>query len=380
MNELAAKIDALLAAPPYALPPREHQEILLALLKDELDYARFRNPHYRNYLEQWPVDSHSAREISDLPYLPVRLLKRQPPLSLVEPNQIQRILMSSATTGQIPSRVALDLPTSRRMTKGVAAIVRDFIGSTRRPYLVVDVPASAGGGAELGARGAAIRGLQPFASEMVYCLDLDPAGNLLLDRERLELFIERHRGLGVLVYGFTYILWKYFVQPLLEEGVSVSMPDVHILHSGGWKRLEAEAVDKQTFNEGLARVFGASPDRVIDFYGMVENVGVIYPDCAQGNKHVPAFADVLVRDPLTLEPVQEGERGIVQVCSVLPTSFPGHLLLTEDLAEVVAYDGCRCGRRGISFRFAGRVPKAEVRGCGNIEWKRSAQAGLQVPA
>jgi hypothetical protein len=61
----------------------------------------------------------------------------------------------------------------------------------------------------------------------------------------------------------------------------------------------------------------------------------------------------------------------VQVCSVLPTSFPGNLLLTEDMAQVIAYDGCACGRRGISFRFAGRIPKSELRGCGNLEIKRS---------
>ena len=80
---------------------------------------------------------------------------------------------------------------------------------------------------------------------------------------------------------------------------------------------------KQLFNEQLARVFGCSADRIIDFYGMVESVGVIFPDCPEGNKHGPAFGDVIVRNPLTLEPVAAGEHGIVQVCSVLPTSFPG---------------------------------------------------------
>ena len=122
--------------------------------------------------------------------------------------------------------------------------------------------------------------------------------------------------------------------------------------------------------QGLAQVFGCAPERVIDFYGMVENVGVIYPDCAEGNKHAPAFGEVIVRNPLTLEPVGQGETGLIQVCSVLPTSFPGHLLLTEDLAEVIALDGCPCGRRGIAFRFAGRAPKSEVRGCGNIQTER----------
>jgi hypothetical protein len=106
---------------------------------------------------------------------------------------------------------------------------------------------------------------------------------------------------------------------------------------------------------------------------MVENVGVIYPDCEYGNKHVPAFADVIIRDPLTLAPLRPGGKGLIQVCSVLPTSFPGFLLLTEDTAELIDDDGCLCGRRGPNFRFTGRVAKAEVRGCGNLESIRHRQ-------
>ncbi len=167
-------------------------------------------------------------------------------------------------------------------------------------------------------------------------------------------------------------LWNHLVKPLMAEGICLNLPNIRILHSGGWKRLQDQAVEKTVFNEQLARLFGCSPDRIIDFYGMVESVGVIFPDCPEGNKHGPVFGDVIVRNPLTLEPVAAGEHGIVQVCSVLPTSFPGNLLLTEDMAKVIAYDGCPCGRRGISFRFAGRIPKAELRGCGNLETKRSA--------
>jgi phenylacetate-coenzyme A ligase PaaK-like adenylate-forming protein len=374
LDDIGTRIDRLLAVPPYSLPRDEQQAALLGLLKDELDYAGHRNPAVRSYFQHWPVSVRSADKIADLPFLPVGLLKAQPPLSLVEPQEIKRILASSSTTGQMPSRIALDSPTARRMTKAVVAITQDFIGSARRPYLVVDVPSSTEVGSELGARGAAIRGLQPFASEVTYCLKPDEDGNLTLEWDKLRHFAERKGTSPVLVYGFTYILWKYLVKPLLEDNISFGMSGVHILHSGGWKLLQDEAVDKKSFNEGVARVFGCRPDRVIDFYGMVENVGVIYPDCREGNKHVPAFADVLVRDPLTLRPVREGERGIVQVCSVLPTSFPGHLLLTEDIAEIVAYDGCRCGRRGTCFRFVGRVPKAEIRGCGNIERKRQLAA------
>lgn len=370
MQALEERIDRLLTGAPYRLPPEEKSSALLEVLKDELDYSCERNAGLKNYVQHWPVDFRLARSIAELPYLPVGLLKAQPPLSLVPPQEIKRTLTSSSTTGQIPSRIVLDSATGRRMTKGVAAIVQDFIGPARRPYLVVDVPDSVRGGSELGARGAAIQGLQPFAKELIYGLSHGNQGELKLELSRVLEFAENRRRIPVLVYGFTYILWQNLVKPLLADGISLDMPKVHILHSGGWKRLEEEAVEKQTFNEAVAQVFGCSPACVIDFYGLVENVGIIYPDCPAGNKHVPRFGEVIVRNPLTLEPVAEGERGILQVCSTLPTSFPGHLLLTEDIAEVVVRDGCPCGRRGISFRFAGRVPKAELRGCGNIDKRR----------
>ena len=371
MQQLEDKIDRVLLMPPYCQPPDERQAGLLEILKEELDYACQRHAGYKNYIQHWPLDYRSAGQVADLPFLPVGILKANPPLSFVGPDEIKRILTSSATTSQSPSRVVLDSPTARRMTKGVVTIVRDFIGPSRRPYLVVDTPGFMGAGGVLGARGAAIQGLQPFASETTYCLSLNDQGDLMLDRDRLSAFAKDRQDTEFLVYGFTFILWNHLVKPLQAEGICLNLPKARILHSGGWKRLHDQAVEKTRFNEQLAQVFGCSPDRIIDFYGMVESVGVIYPDCSEGNKHGPVFGDVIVRNPLTLEPVAAGEVGIVQTCSILPTSFPGNLLLTEDVAQVIAYDGCPCGRRGISFRFAGRIPKAELRGCGNLQIKRS---------
>jgi acyl-CoA synthetase (AMP-forming)/AMP-acid ligase II len=366
------KIDRLLSMPLYGQPPEERQAGLLEVLREELDYACERHSGYKNYVQHWPMDYRSANRVSNLPFLPVGILKADPPFSLVGSDEVTKTLTSSATTSQSPSRVVLDAKTARRTTKGIVAIVRDFIGSARRPYLVVDTLDFLGGNT-LGARGAAIQGLQPFASKTTYCLSLNSQGELVLDRDRLTEFTKNNdrQNADLLVYGFTSILWSHLVKPLLAENVCLNLRKARILHSGGWKRLQDQAIGKSQFNQQLAQVFGCSVDSIIDFYGMVENVGVIYPDCCQGNKHAPVFSDVIVRDPLTLEPVAAGETGIVQVCSVLPTSFPGNLLLTEDMAEVIAYDGCPCGRRGISFRFAGRIPQAELRGCGNIQSKRS---------
>jgi hypothetical protein len=367
LPDIEERINRLLGVAPYQQEPGPRAQTLLALLRDELTFACERNLGFRNYAEQWPVDFRAAQRLADLPYLPVGMFKADPPLALVETGAIIRTLKSSATTGQVPSRVVLDAPTAKRMTKGVIAIIRDFIGPARRPYLVVDTPETLSGAAELGARGAAVQGLRSFATEIVCCLTNDPSGNPVLDVDRLAAHAAAWRQADVLVYGFTYVIWNHLVRPLQSRGLALDLPNVRVLHSGGWKRLESQAVTKDAFARGVAAAFGCAPERVMDFYGMVENVGVVYPDCKCGHKHVPAFGEVVVRDPLTLEPVAAGERGLVQVCSVLPTSFPGFLVLTEDIAEVIACDGCPCGRRGTAFRFVSRVPKAEVRGCGNVE-------------
>jgi phenylacetate-coenzyme A ligase PaaK-like adenylate-forming protein len=372
--EIEQGIESLLMEMPYGTEPQQRLGNLLALLKEEVSYACGRNERFRNYVEHWPVDFRSAKTISDLPYLPVGVFKANPPLALVGAEEVKRTLTSSATTGQVPSRIVLDAATSRRMTKGVLTIVRDFIGPARRPYLVVDTPENLAAQNQLSARGAAVQALGSFATEIVSCLRPGVEGNSSLDVEKLLACAAKWKDAEVLVYGFTFVIWNQLVQTLQRQGVTLDLPNVRVLHSGGWKRLLQQSVTRDVFTNGVASVFGCSPERIIDYYGMVENVGVIYPDCDRGNKHVPAFAEVIVRHPLTLEPVEVGERGLIQVCSVLPTSFPGFLLLTEDIAEVIGYDDCPCGRRGTSFRFAGRAPKAEVRGCGNLEHTRYQRA------
>jgi Acyl-protein synthetase, LuxE len=368
--EIEQGIERLLLEPPYKADSRQRRLALLTLLKKEITYACERNPLFRNYVGQWPVDFRTAEKIADLPYLPVGVFKANPPLALVSADEVKRTLTSSSTTGQVPSRIVLDAATARRMAKGVVTIVRDFIGPARRPYLVIDTIGNLEAQSQIGARGAAIQALRSFATEVVCCLRAGDAGDANLDLEKLLACAAKWKDAYVLVCGFTYVIWTSLVKPLQRQGLRLEMPNVRVLHSGGWKRLEQQAVTRDVFIREVASSFGCSEDRVIDYYGMVENVGVIYPDCNQGNKHVPNFAEVIVRDPLTLAPVKAGERGLIQVCSVLPTSFPGFLLLTEDMAQVIGYDNCPCGRSGTSFRFAGRAPKAEVRGCGNLQVAR----------
>ena len=87
--------------------------------------------------------------------------------------------------------------------------------------------------------------------------------------------------------------------------------------------------------------------------------------CAKlaGYLHSNPLCDVVPRSLNNINKVAQDNVGIGQVISSLPTSYPGHSLLTEDLIEVNNTTKCTCGRYGTSFKVLGRIKTAEKRGC-----------------
>ena len=134
-----------------------------------------------------------------------------------------------------------------------------------------------------------------------------------------------------------------------------------MLHSGGWKKLEDQAVSNAQFKQTVTELTGIR--RVHNFYGMVEQIGAIFVECSSGHLHCPVYADVLVRRPGSWQVAGVGETGVLQLLSTLPRSYPGHSLLTEDRAQLLGEDNCSCGLPGKYFRILGRLPQAEARGC-----------------
>lgn len=134
-----------------------------------------------------------------------------------------------------------------------------------------------------------------------------------------------------------------------------------MLHGGGWKKLQDQAVGNHEFLSAM--VESAGVQRVISYYGMVEQTGSIYLECEEGHLHAPIYSDIIIRNPVDFRPMSVGETGLIEVLSLLPLSYPGHALLTEDIGIIKGEDDCPCGRLGKYFSVVGRVAKAEVRGC-----------------
>lgn len=345
---------------PYSLHAREKADWLLPRLNELTAHHYAHCTAYRRILDSMFGGCHSADSIDQVPFLPVSLFKLQA-LKSVSDDAVARVMTSSGTTGQAVSRIFLDRDTSTLQTRALASIVTDFVGKARRPMVIVDNRSPVGAADAIGARIAGILGFANFGRDHFWLLD----GQLRPDLDGLQAYLARHRGTPILLFGFTFVVWKHLLRAVEESGEQVDFGEGSLLiHGGGWKRLEAERIDNDAFKERLRKSLGIR--HVANYYGMVEQVGSVYMECEHGRLHTPVFSDVLVRDPDSFRALPAGATGLLQVVSSLPRSYPGHALLTEDLGTVNGEDNCPCGRPGRHFSVHGRLPAAELRGCSDV--------------
>lgn len=351
--------EEFLGLEPYKLAKSDKHaaltEVLQNLTKKHLEAC----PAYGDILRAWGFRLENVYGYEDIPFLPARLFKEYD-LKSVNSENIVKTMTSSGTTGQQVSKIFLDRATSANQIKVMARIVSDFLGTKRLPMIILDTSAVLRDRAMFSARGAGILGFSMFGRDRIYALEED----MRLDVDGVQFFLHKHEGENVFLFGFTFMIWQHFyreLQRLGKEGISLDLSRGIMLHGGGWKSLVSEAVAAEEFRSCLQDVCGIR--RIYNYYGMVEQTGSIYMECEYGHLHTSVFSDVIIRNPKDWSVQPQGEKGVIEVVSCLPLSYPGHILLTEDEGIVDGEDDCPCGRKGKYFRVLGRVKNAEIRGC-----------------
>lgn len=334
-----------------------------ALAKADL-HARWLAALQEHHACNCPEYARLVRLLGDYPAIPVRLFKEYD-LRSVDENSVAKTMTSSGTTGQTTSKIYLDKDTSARQSKALARIVGNFLGtSSRVPLLVLDAAGTVKNRDMFSARTAGIRGFSMLGRDVTFALRDD----MTLDADAVRGFAERHAGERVMLYGFTFMAWSCFVLPMEKLGLSLNLNGV-LIHGGGWKKLADQAVSAEEFGARCRGVCGPSM-QVADYYGMVEQTGSICVECSFGHLHTSVFSDIEIADPLTMQDIGIGKRGLIKSISLLPTSYPGHILLTEDEGEILGEDDCPCGRLGRYFKVYGRQAGAEIRGCSDTYERR----------
>jgi hypothetical protein len=337
----------------FTLSQPERDARLLPQLVELTEHHRAHSSEYARLLAAiGHRHGHPYRSLADLPWLPVRLFKNHA-LKSIEDAEVFKVLTSSGTTGDV-SRIFLDKEAAGVQQKMLAATLRAAIGPRRLPMLLVDTRALFKNRDTFSARGAGVLGLMNFGRDHTFVLDEADRP----DAEGVRAFLARHGAEPFLIFGFTFMVWLYLYE--LARDLRLDLSNGILIHSGGWKKLTDLAVDNAEFRRRFAEDTGLT--RIYNFYGMVEQIGSTFLEAPDASGlYCPDFADVIIRDAVSWEPVPTGVPGVIEVLSVLPRSYPGHVLLTEDRGVVHGVDdGYWPGKR---LEILGRLPKAEARGC-----------------
>lgn len=351
-----SRAHASLSRGPYEPDAARKGSELLAGLNELTALHRERCVEFDRICAHLHPRGHLAQDLAEVPYVPVGLFKSMDLRSVPE-EQIHRVMRSSGTTG-VTSKIYLDEATADTQANVLSEIMTFWLGTKRRPMLIVDTKSILRGAGRDSARAAAVVGMMRFGGAHHFALD--DAGDL--DVDALTAWLDKHAEQQIFVFGFTFLVWSKLLAAARE--VDLDLSRATLFHGGGWKRLEDEAVSARDFNNTLQEACGLHDIR--NYYGMIEQVGSIYVESGDGVLVPPRYADVLVRDPMTLEPLPPGDEGVLQVLSVLPRSYPGHSILTEDIGVVVEnpHEPERLGPWGLKVN--GRLPRAETRGCSDV--------------
>ena len=347
-------IDEIFNIEPYSLKKEQKQQFLVEALSQLTTWHMKNSKEYANIIKAFGYENKNYKKIEDFLALPVNLFKEK---ELKSTDEVLKTLTSSGTTSNKVSKIFLDKESARLQTKALIKIMQSFLGKNRLPMLIIDTPSVLKNKTKFSARSAGVMGLMNFGRKHTFILD----DEMNLDVKALEDFLKNYQNEKFLMFGFTFMVWEYFYKTMKKQNLDLNFSNGILFHSGGWKKLQDKAVSNEIFKKSFNNDFKLN--HIHNFYGMVEQIGSIFVECERGHLHTPNFADIIIRDSFSLKPLDKNQIGLIELVSIIPRSYPGHILLSEDLGMILGEDDCLCGRKGKYFKVLGRIQKAQIRGC-----------------
>ena len=317
--------------------------------------------HYQNCPEYKKISNNifdgidGKKKIEEFPFLHTDIFKNFN-LKSVSVNEPQNTFTSSGTSGSKVSKINIDRKTALLQSKTLKRIFSQFIKEKPDHIFFIDKPSVLKGALSFSARGAAIKGFSQVTNKFSFLLD----DNNKLRAKILLDFLEKNPDKKFIIFGFTSFVWKFFLQVLIEQKIKLRKNNGILIHGGGWKKMQDQSITRNLLYKKINTFLGIK--KIHNYYGMVEQTGAIFLECERGFFHTSIFSEIIIRDK-NLDVSALKKKGLIQVLSILPLSYPGHNILTEDIGILEGIDNCLCGRSGKYFTIIGRVPGTELRGC-----------------
>ena len=341
----------------FSFKKKIKEEIFTSYFNKLTKFHYNKNSIYKKILISLNYEPNKISKINKLPFLPVTLFKNLS-LKSVNDKQISKVMYSSGTTGTNRSKIFLDKVNSINQMKALNKLFFNMVGSKERlPILIIDTKSILNKKNIFSARAAAILGFSIFAKNITYALNEEMSVN----NNIVDDFMKKYGNVRNIVFGMTSIIWEKFLIGNNFVSKNCNFSNSILLHGGGWKKLQIKKISNIKFKKNIKKKYFFK--EVINYYGMIEQTGTIFFECSDcGNFVTSIFSDIIIRDKY-LNDIGKNKKGLVQLLSVLPTSYPGHNILTEDIGIINGEDDCPCGRMGKRFKIFGRLEKSEIRGC-----------------
>ena len=344
---------------PYSLKKKDKLKKFLNYI-NKLTVHHYKNCEiYGKIIKNLKFKIKKKNKLENFPMLPVRIFKKYD-LQSVPRNKVIKKLVSSGTSGQELSKIYLDKENARNQMIVLKKITETILGNQRLPMLIIDQDPKILDRSVFNAKVTAIYGFSIFGKN--YCYLLDKKGNI--DYKKLNEFLKRNSHDNFFIFGFTSLVFENLIQKLSTKLIYSNFQNGILLHGGGWKKLDKLKINNNNFRKKLFSKIKLK--KIHNYYGLVEQTGSIFIESNEcGYFHASVYSDILIRNN-NFEIVGKGKKGLIQLFSLLPTSYPGHNILTEDIGEIVGEDNCKCGKQGKYFRVHGRAKEAEIRGCSDV--------------
>tara|TARA_B100000242_G_C43055252_1_gene493693 strand:- start:2617 stop:3720 length:1104 start_codon:yes stop_codon:yes gene_type:complete len=357
---LQNKISDFLQKDPFQISSEEKRSKFLEIMKLQIEYHLKNCKEYNNwYFKNEFKTPENIENIVEIPFIPSAAFKY---INLKSIAKKTKKISSSGTSSQIKSQIYIDSETSKNQTKALSKILSHFLDKKRRPFFIVDLEPNLKNFElnNMSARFAGMQGYLMAAKSRNYLLKTNSEGEIVFDMRVLEYLNKISKKEPPVIIGYTYMIFSHLLN---NDRLKFDLNSkTSLIHFGGWKKLEKNKISKNLLNKKIISILNIQKERIFDIYGFTEQLGSVY--VSKGNKGciVPAYSEVIVRDPNTLSAVKDGEEGLLQFLSILPISYPGFSVLNDDLGKLTNVNNSRNTKE---FIVSSRLEKAESRGCGD---------------
>jgi hypothetical protein len=358
------------------LPEEEFNDLALRVFRFQCRYL----PAYRAFVIRRGLDPDGLSRWEEIPHLPTRAFKAAR-LMAGGPEEAEAVFRTSGTTGGEGVRGehyvrSLSLYRASLLPNFQAHVLPD--GEKVPVLALLPDPREAPESSLSYMLGEVVRDLCGGQGRFF----MDPESGLKRG-DFLHALTEAEAKAGPVLLAGTAFAFVQWMEEAEQEGWKVQLPEgSRIMETGGFKG-RSRTVSREALYSGLENLFAVPRMFIVNEYGMTELLSQFYEPVLVGGVGLgpraegegwsrvgkeeedsprgalsdrfhrgPPWVRTRVLHPLTLEPVPAGEAGVLAHLDLANVGSVA-AVLTEDIGSLVPG----------GFRFHGRSPGAEPRGC-----------------